>query len=321
MTDLEDLRRRRDAVVAEHGPWNMHRIQLAPGLDTAEDRDYDLRLRRFVQTVSDLYQGQLAGLRVLDLACGEGQYALEFARHGAQAVGIEIRESFLARCRFAQEALGLEGVEFVQDDVRNLSRERYGSFDVVICSGILYHLDTPDVFEVVARIGEVCSRVLLLDAVVALRAAEARSFEGREYWGLSYREHAEEATPEERARAVWQSIDNTHSFWLTEGSLANLLAASGFTSVSRCLVPHVTHQLDRASWVALKGAPVEVRSAPPLNAADPAGLPPRPSWRASPTQLPGYVLWDRVRPFVPEGVKQGLKRALGIGTPPVEDEA
>jgi hypothetical protein len=40
--------------------------------------------------------------------------------------------------------MGLPNVEFVTDDVRNFSRERYGAFDVVICSGILYHLPGKD---------------------------------------------------------------------------------------------------------------------------------------------------------------------------------
>jgi hypothetical protein len=40
--------------------------------------------------------------------------------------------------------MGLPNVEFVTDDVRNFSRKRYGAFDVVICSGILYHLPGKD---------------------------------------------------------------------------------------------------------------------------------------------------------------------------------
>jgi predicted RNA methylase len=74
---------------------------------------------------------------VLDLACLEAHYAIEFALHGARAVGIEYRDESLAKARFAKEHLRLDKLELFKDDVRNLSRERYGEFDLVICSGIL----------------------------------------------------------------------------------------------------------------------------------------------------------------------------------------
>jgi 2-polyprenyl-3-methyl-5-hydroxy-6-metoxy-1,4-benzoquinol methylase len=56
--------------------------------------------------------------------------------HGAEAVGIEFREESLAKARFAKDYFGLDRFSFYQDDVRNLSREKYGEFDVVICPEI-----------------------------------------------------------------------------------------------------------------------------------------------------------------------------------------
>ncbi len=72
--------------------------------------------------------------------------AVELARLGANVVGIEGREANLAKARFAKEALSLENPEFHQDDVRNLSKEKYGRFDVVLCLGILYHLNRQTFF-------------------------------------------------------------------------------------------------------------------------------------------------------------------------------
>jgi hypothetical protein len=34
--------------------------------------------------------------------------------------------------------------------VRNLSEQRYGRFDVVLCVGLLYHLNEPDVLELLS---------------------------------------------------------------------------------------------------------------------------------------------------------------------------
>ena len=63
----------------------------------------------------------------------------------------------------------LDKLELYKDDVRNLSRERYGEFDLVICSGILYHLDGKDVFPFIRRIYEVCTRVATVDTASTRR--------------------------------------------------------------------------------------------------------------------------------------------------------
>ncbi|MBI3796935.1 MAG: methyltransferase domain-containing protein, partial [Deltaproteobacteria bacterium] len=95
--------------------------------------------------MQDFLHQPLHNLRVLDLGCLEGMYALEFAQHGAQVLGIEGRLANIEKARFAKRVLGFSNCDFVQDDVRNLSLAKYGDFDVVLCCGILYHLDAPDV--------------------------------------------------------------------------------------------------------------------------------------------------------------------------------
>jgi 2-polyprenyl-3-methyl-5-hydroxy-6-metoxy-1,4-benzoquinol methylase len=121
-----------------------------------------------VQTVADVCARPIAELRVLDLACHEGLNALEFGAQGAEVLGIEVREASVVKADFAKRALGLENVEFVRDDVRNLRAEQHGRFDVVLCLGILYHLDTPGLFELLARISEVCAHVAFIDTNVSV---------------------------------------------------------------------------------------------------------------------------------------------------------
>jgi 2-polyprenyl-3-methyl-5-hydroxy-6-metoxy-1,4-benzoquinol methylase len=45
--------------------------------------------------------------------------------------------------RLAKEALELENLEVRLEDVRALDPQRHGAFDVVLCLGLLYHLDAP----------------------------------------------------------------------------------------------------------------------------------------------------------------------------------
>jgi len=312
----------RAALIRRDGPWTAHNIELADGLYTIGARPDGQRTRRFLQVISDIAGPDLSRLRVLDLACLEGLYAIELALHGAEAVGIEVRSESLAKAQFAQEALGLERLSFHQDDVRDLSVERYGTFDVVICSGIFYHLDAPDVFELMRSIAACCTRLLVLDTQVSVAPVEERVWEGRAYRGRLYREHADASSEDERRRRLWQSIDNTFSFWLTEPSLLDLLQDVGFSSAFRCLnPPALSGFFDRRTYAAVRGERLAPRTNPLLPADPRERWPRRPPRRVSPFQLPGYRLWEATRDALPAPLRRRLKSALGIGTPPEADPA
>src|SRR5438552_1298143 len=137
----DEIRERKAAIEAQFGPWASDNIPLGYGIETSPQHTHPhLRLRRIVQTIADLSVKPWDQLHILDLGSLEGFYGLEFASHGAHVVGIEGRESNNVHARFSAEVLGLSNIEFITDDVRNLSQAKYGRFDVVFCAGILYHL-------------------------------------------------------------------------------------------------------------------------------------------------------------------------------------
>ena len=261
--------------MAEHGDWTAHNLHVGAGVYTRGPRIFgdEFKLRRTVTLVESLVGRPWDELRILDLGCLEGLYACEFALRGASVVGIEGRSSNLARAEFAREALGLDRLELVEADVRDLSRERHGGFDVVLCTGILYHLDTPGVFELAESVRAVCDGVAIVDTHVSYADAElarlpaeafwvdpatlgpfeARSHRGVDYWGRAYTEHLPDSTPEERAGSGWASIGNFESFWPSRASLFNLLADSGFASVLEVHAPRLAYPPDRVTLVALGG--------------------------------------------------------------------
>jgi SAM-dependent methyltransferase len=264
---IEEKKRR---IVEKFGPWTAHNIHLGGDIYTLrhEVTGDETKVKRILQCVSDIAGRPLDSLRVLDLACLEGMYAVEFALHGAAVVAVEGREANIEKARFAGEVLALENLRFVQDDVRNLSKGEYGVFDVVLCLGILYHLDDPDVFLLLENIAEVCQGFLLVDTHVHMgQPVNSYVHRGRTYWGSTVPEHDVDSTPEERYKELWKSLDNPEAVFLTRNSLYNALAHVGFTSVYECHIPHEPKKPNnRITLLAVKGEQRQLLTSPLLNA-------------------------------------------------------
>src|SRR5262249_35483336 len=138
---------------------------LGNGIYTLEEPSpgIEIHLRRIVQLIADATVKPFDQLRIIDLGCAEGFHSIELASRGANVLGIEARQANIAKAEFSRRALSLQNLEFHQDDVRNVTKDRYGEFDVVLCMGILYHLDTPDVFAFLEHVAEICSGVAIFD--------------------------------------------------------------------------------------------------------------------------------------------------------------
>jgi len=280
--DPTEIAARKRVTEERFGQWTAHNIALGNGLFTiGPDRAGDrLKIERVMQLVQASVGRSWSDLRVLDLACLEGGYALEAGRRGAKVVGVEIREEHVARAEFARDALGLENVEFVVDDVRNVSSDKYGTFDVVFCLGILYHLPRRDVFAFLQKLGELTERALIVNTHVSLFPWQRTRHAGMTYWGKTFLEHPPTASAEARKRAVWSSIDNTTSFWLTRPSLVRLLEASGFGVVMESWSPYDGAPPNRVSVLALKESRYEALTAGGPVGGGRAGVPEKRSWAA-----------------------------------------
>ena len=128
--------------------FTAHNIRLDDGTqtnpqlgETMDRHPWFLAARRMLNVV---IPGNRHQMRIADLGCLEGGYSVEFARLGFQVVGLEVRESNMAACRFVKERTNLENLEFVRDDAWNLAK--YGTFDCAFCCGLFYHLDRPRQF-------------------------------------------------------------------------------------------------------------------------------------------------------------------------------
>jgi len=217
------------------------------------------RLRRITQVIADLSRKPWTDLRILDLGSLEGQFSLEFASKGARVVAIEGREANNTKARAAAASRGLGNVEFITDDVRNPLQKRHGRFDVVLCSGILYHLPGEDGCHLIKTIAELCTNLTLIDTHIGLTDFKTVEWNGKKYYGVAYQEHSSTDTAEMKLARAWASLGNETSFWMTKPSLLNLLRDVGFTTVLEVFRPASFFDFsDRVTLAAIKGAPQEI---------------------------------------------------------------
>jgi SAM-dependent methyltransferase len=100
-------------------------------------------IRRYIEgyTFFDLV-GPVAGLAVLDLACGEGCYTRELAQRGARrVVGVDISPAMIALAR--QQPIA--GIEYVVSDVQSLPD--LGQFDLVVAAHLLHYARDADALD------------------------------------------------------------------------------------------------------------------------------------------------------------------------------
>jgi hypothetical protein len=249
--------------------------------------------------------GPIEQLRVLDLGALEGLFALEFARRGASVLAIEGREANIEKIRFAKEVLELDRLELRLEDVRGLQRGLHGEFDVVLCLGLLYHLDAPDVFVLTERMQEVCRHVTVIETRIHDYPMARRDYQGRSYWGVVGVEPPAPTSALSR-EALWSSIGNPRSFELTRSSLCNALADAGYSSVVECRVPPYVTEEPRATFAAFSRPRQVILVSPPVNerVAD------RLSQRPTPLSvvLLRHPVYRFLRGLVPETTRRSLKR-------------
>ncbi len=307
----EEVIRQKNEISARYGEWTGHNIHIQDGVYTIAPRVIrdEFRLKRIVQCVLDLLGGSVKGKRVLDLACLEGLFAIEFARRNAVCLGIEGREANIERARFVKRVLSLDNLELVQDDVRNLSAERHGYFDVVLCLGILYHLDVPDVFAFIERLGEVCQNVCIVDTRITLRPKEYVTYKNVSYHGVRGDEHDVRDSQSTKLARLWASLDNVDNFYLSRATLCNALTRAGFTSVFECKIPAVPNlPEDRRVFVAIKGQPSHLACSPLMDSMRQEEMPERPFQEHSKP----VNLIRGVSRMLPRGSRRMVKRVLGL---------
>lgn len=123
----------------------------------------------FFDPLVELYDGSLAGKRVLDLGCNAGYWALEAIDRGADYVlGVDGRQMHIDQANLVFEVKGVERsrYDFVLGDLFEMDLSGFGRFDIVLCLGLMYHVSKQvDLMEMMAAVND---DTLVIDTLVSV---------------------------------------------------------------------------------------------------------------------------------------------------------
>jgi len=87
--------------------------------------------------------GQVSGMRLVDVACGQGRVARELARRGAQVTGLDISAAMLAKARYQEQTEPL-GIGYLHADATDPRVLEGLVFDGAVCNFGLSDIDDLD---------------------------------------------------------------------------------------------------------------------------------------------------------------------------------
>ena len=136
----------------------------------------------------------LQGMSVLELGPLEAAHTYQLAKLGADSVlAIEANVEAYMKCLIVKEILEIPRSRFLLGDCLAFLKETNQQFDLIFCSGILYHMEDP--FELIEAISMRTNRVFVwthyYDETVALDPARFAREAHRggmklKYWVLDY---------------------------------------------------------------------------------------------------------------------------------------
>jgi len=144
---------------AEADEYWFHKIELWPGYVTPGWSDPATEKLPHFGMPKDL-----RGMRVLDVGCAEGFFSFEAERRGAEeVVSLDSYPGSIERFNICRDSLQSRATGYLCN-VYDLSPRSFGTFDLVLFYGVLYHLRNP--ILALEKILSVCSGSMLLQCKV-----------------------------------------------------------------------------------------------------------------------------------------------------------
>jgi 2-polyprenyl-6-hydroxyphenyl methylase/3-demethylubiquinone-9 3-methyltransferase len=156
----------------ENGPLHLLKVMVNPW-----------RVPYFANVMRECIGADLHNVHLLDVGCGGGVLAEEYARLGCQVTGIDISEQSLEVARAHAQSEGLS-IDYRQGLATELHFDE-GSFEAVSCCDVLEHI--PDWQQVIAEAGRVLAPggLFLFDTINRTPRSKSTFIFGLQEWSYT----------------------------------------------------------------------------------------------------------------------------------------
>lgn len=172
--------------------------------DSELTRNYTRVRQTFLSSFLDSIRNQVDLRSAVDVGCGVGYFSKFLAELGFHVVGVDGREVNAAEGRRRHPE-----INFLTRDVEDPSLPAIGVFDLVLCVGLLYHLENP--FRAIRNLHAITGKVLFVESMCTPGSATTMQL-------------LDESALEDQGL-------NFVAFYPTEASLVKMLYRSGFPFV------------------------------------------------------------------------------------------
>lgn len=108
------------------------------------DAIHDTRRQMLDTVLAEHYPGGVNTKTAVDLACHQGYFSIHLANAGVESVlSVDARSEHIEDTQLISRVMGHDNIKPLLSDVHLLDTEALGLHDIVLCLGLIYHLENP----------------------------------------------------------------------------------------------------------------------------------------------------------------------------------
>ena len=136
-------------------PWH-HDFEIIPGIRTKGSYSPENLWNRLQLPTN------LEGMSLADIGASNGYFSFEAHKRGARVVAFDYRHKDNSGFGLAQYINGMNDIKHHQINVLDITKEKYGEFDIVLALGLFYHISDP--YLALANCASLSRKQLLIES-------------------------------------------------------------------------------------------------------------------------------------------------------------
>lgn len=124
---------------------------------------HETRVKKLLSII-DKFIPDSKNLSAIDFASHQGFFTLELAKKFNDVLGIEMRPESLEQAKQMCELNQSKNIRFLQADLTKLNSNEVDQADLVLCYGLLYHLEAP--IQVLRLASQLTSKHILIETQI-----------------------------------------------------------------------------------------------------------------------------------------------------------